>query len=71
MTTNVGVFDRALRLLVGLILIAAPLADFPVVWGSAMLGYVSMAVGAVLFVTGSLKFCPLYRVLGVSTCKTP
>lgn len=70
MTTNVGVFDRAFRLLVGLILIAAPIADFPVVWERATLGYLSMAVGAVLFVTGSLKFCPLYRVLGLTTCKS-
>lgn len=70
MNTNVGGVDRAFRLLVGLVLIAAPLADFPVVWESATLGYVSMAFGAVLFITGSLKFCPIYRVLGLSTCKT-
>lgn len=70
MTPNLGIFDRALRLFVGLILIVAPIIDFPSIWENASYGYVSMSIGAVLFVTGTLRFCPLYRVLGLSTCKT-
>ena len=70
MTTNLGNIDRALRLSVGLLLIGAPIVDVPPIWDNAWFGYVSMAVGAVLFVTGTVRFCPLYRVLGLSTCKT-
>jgi hypothetical protein len=38
-------------------------------WSSATLAYVSMALGAVLVVTAFFRFCPLYRLLGISTCK--
>lgn len=35
----------------------------------ATLAYVLMAVAIVLVVTSLVNFCPLYRVLGISTCK--
>jgi hypothetical protein len=69
MTANVGKIDRALRLLLGLVLFVAPLLSIPSMWSSAWLAYASMAVGAVLVVTAFVRFCPLYRVLGLSTCK--
>jgi hypothetical protein len=59
MTTNIGSIDRIIRILVGLVLIGLTLAGQIGVWGW---------LGIVLLGTGLLKTCPLYTVLGVSTC---
>jgi len=69
MTTNVGNTDRVIRLLLGLVLIAAPLMNMPAIWSEPVWAYASMAVGVVLAATSMLRFCPAYRVLGLSTCK--
>ena len=69
MTSNVGKIDRGLRLFLGLILIAAPLVNFPAIWSSSTWAFVAIAVGIVLATTSILRFCPIYRVLGLSTCR--
>jgi len=69
MTRNLGKTDRLIRFLVGLLLVVAPLANLPQIWGSTASGVLAMAVGAVLIVTTFVQFCPLYRVFGISTCK--
>jgi hypothetical protein len=60
MKMNVGTTDRVIRILLGLALIAWALTTGPV-W--AWIGVVPLA-------TGLFQFCPLYSVLGMSTCKT-
>ena len=64
---NVGGTDRVARLAAGSVLVLFALlcpfaaAQGPViVWGSGI-------VGAVLIVTGLVRVCPLYRMLGVCT----
>lgn len=69
MTANLGNPDRLIRTLLGLVLIAGPLLNLPPVWSSAVLAYGSIAVGLVLLLTSLFQFCPLYRILGLSTCK--
>jgi uncharacterized membrane protein HdeD (DUF308 family) len=69
MTVNTGRIDRVIRLLVGIVLIAAPLLNMPAIWSSATFAFGSMAVGTILVLTGIFQFCPLYRVFGISTCK--
>lgn len=69
MTANLGNLDRAIRAILGLVLIIAPLLNMPAIWSSAAMGYGSMAVGVVLVLTALVRFCPLYRILGISTCK--
>lgn len=69
MTSNVGTIDRAFRLLLGLALIIAPLTNLFGIWSGNMLAYGAMAVGAVLVATAFMRFCPLYRLVGVSSCK--
>ncbi|MEI6028997.1 MAG: DUF2892 domain-containing protein [Betaproteobacteria bacterium] len=59
MQTNVGGIDRILRAVIGLALIALTLAGTIGVWGW---------VGVVPLVTAALGFCPLYTVLGFSSC---
>jgi hypothetical protein len=69
MTANLGNFDRAVRVIIGLALFMAPLLNQPAIWSSAGLAYASMGIGIVLALTALVRFCPLYRVLGISSCK--
>ena len=59
MKTNVGGFDRILRIVFGLALIALTLTGTIGVWGW---------IGVVPVLTAALGFCPLYAVLGFDTC---
>lgn len=67
MTANVGSTDRIIRLVAAAV---ALLVAFLVVGASSTLGIVLIVVGLVLAVTAVVRFCPLYRVLGMSTCPT-
>ena len=69
MSANVGNMDRILRGILGLVLFFAPLLNTPAIWSNAALAYASMAVGIILVATALFRFCPLYRLLGMSTCK--
>lgn len=69
MTINLGNIDRAVRVILGLAFFIAPLMNVPDIWSSAGLAYTSMGVGVVLVLTALVRFCPLYRVFGISTCK--
>lgn len=60
MKFNVGGVDRALRILVGLALIVWALTTGPV-WAW---------IGVIPVITGIVRFCPVYPLLGISTCKT-
>ncbi len=55
---NIGNIDRAVRILVGLILVA--LAGFGQI---GIWGY----IGVILIATGMIAICPLYSLLGVRT----
>lgn len=69
MTANLGNLDRLVRAILGALLILAPLLNTPGIWSSATFAYGSMAVGLILIATAAFRFCPLYRLLGISTCK--
>lgn len=57
--TNVGGIDRLLRIILGLVLIALVFVgpQTPLGW-----------IGVVPLLTGLLRTCPLYSLLGVNTC---
>ena len=59
MKSNVGGIDRVLRIVVGLALIALTLTGVIGVWGW---------IGLVPLATAAMGFCPLYTVLGFSSC---
>ena len=61
MTINEGTLDRALRVILGVVLLSLVLIGPKTLWG---------LVGLVPLLTGAVGFCPLYRVLGMSTCST-
>lgn len=60
MNANIGTLDRSLQIAVGLILIALSLFGVIGWWG--WLGLLPLA-------TGFFRFCPAYRLLGISSCK--
>jgi Protein of unknown function (DUF2892) len=59
MKANVGGIDRVLRIVIGLALIALAVTGTIGAWGW---------VGVVPLATAALGFCPLYTVLGFSSC---
>lgn len=65
-TANVGTPDRIIRLVLGAALIALPFFGGTAVTGS-WLAWAAPIVGLVLAATAFLAFCPIYRVLGLST----
>lgn len=66
MTANVGSTDKVIRFALALAaVVGAYVAGFMTVAGILLL-----VVGAVLAVTAVTGFCPIYRMLGMSTCPT-
>ena len=63
MNTNMGPIDRAVRVVLGLILIAfaIPICVPATEWG--WIGW----IGIVPILTALVGFCPLYALLGIST----
>ncbi len=60
--TNLNTLDRMLRVLLGFALLEMA---FFWLFGGAQIG--AYLVGAILLGTAAIRFCPLYRLLGVST----
>lgn len=59
MKSNVGGIDKTLRIVAGLGLIGATVAGLLPAWGY---------IGIVPLVTGVIGWCPVYPLLGMSTC---
>ncbi len=70
MTTNVGTIDRLFRLVLGVILLVAPLISGLAMFNSTVAVVVSILAGLVLIATAVMKTCPLYTVFGIRTCKS-
>lgn len=60
MEKNIGNLDKTIRILVGLVLIALVFVGPQTVWGW---------LGVPVILIALFGWCPLYKVLGVSTCK--
>ena len=60
--TNEGTLDRTIRIVLGLGMLSLAL-----VGPKTPLGY----IGAVPLLTGLIGFCPIYKILGISTCPVP
>ncbi|MCC6912735.1 MAG: DUF2892 domain-containing protein [Rhodospirillaceae bacterium] len=64
MTKNIGTVDRILRIVVGLVLIAYAIPiGFPAT-GWNWTGW----IGLVPLLTAIVRICPLYSLLGLTTC---
>lgn len=64
MSVNVGLLDRLARITIGLVLIAYAI---PIGFGATGWNWVGW-IGVVPLLTGIFGICPLYSLLGVSTC---
>lgn len=66
MSRNVGNVDRALRALVGILALAGA---FVLGWFSGWMVWAAAVVGVIMLGTAAVGFCPLYRLIGLSTCR--
>lgn len=64
MKKNMGTADRAIRIIIALII--AGLYSGGVIEGT--LGIVLLVLAAVFVLTSLISFCPLYVPLGIKTC---
>ncbi len=58
-TKNVGSIDRIARIVLGIVLIALVFVGPQTPWGW---------IGVVPLLTGFMRTCPLYSLIGVNTC---
>jgi O-antigen ligase len=63
MKRNTGNIDRAIRAILGLILIALAATGTVGVWG-----WIGIVIGIVLLLTAIFSFCPAYAIFGMNTC---
>ena len=59
MKVNEGSADRVIRVVVGLAILSIVFVGPKSMWG---------LIGIIPLLTGVVGFCPLYKVLGLSTC---
>lgn len=59
MKVNVGMVDKVVRIIAGLVLIGLTLTGTIGAWGW---------IGVIPLVTGVMGWCPLYSIIGVNTC---
>lgn len=57
--TNVGTIDRALRIALGVVLLAMVFVGPRTGWGW---------IGLIPLATGFMRTCPLYSLFGINTC---
>lgn len=59
MKLNVGGMDRTIRIIIGVVLIALAATGTVGWWGW---------LGVIPLLTGIVRFCPAYGILGMNTC---
>lgn len=63
MQANIGNTERIARLIAGVVLVLLPfLFSFTTAWT-----WVSVIVGLVLIGTAAIRFCPVWKLLGICT----
>ena len=60
MKKNIGTTDMVIRFIVGLFLLSLIFWGPKTLWG---------LVGVIPILAGAIRFCPLYPLLGINTCK--
>ena len=65
MKLNVGTWDRALRVIAGVVLVA--LLAMGTLSINTGLGIVAAIAAAILIITGAISFCPAYGIFGLRT----
>ena len=60
---NVGMIDRVVRIILGIIFIAA----FALNWVAAPWSYLVALIGLIALLTGAIGTCPFYSLIGMNT----
>jgi len=66
MTTNMGKFDRTIRIVAAVVLLV--LAFGTGIAGVGILRWVLVAIAAIFLLTSVKGNCPLYSIFGLNTC---
>lgn len=66
MTKNMGVIDRTFRIIVALVIVTLFYKN--IITGT--LAYILLAFAVVFVLTSFIGFCPIYKLLGINSCKT-
>ena len=56
---NEGMLERVIRVILGTVLLSLTIVGPMTAWG---------LIGIVPIVTGLFGFCPIYKIIGLSTC---
>ena len=64
---NVGTPDRIIRLILGVLLVAAPFMLPLPIWAAGWPVWVSVTLGLVLAATATVGVCPIYAALRLNT----
>jgi hypothetical protein len=64
MQKNVGPVDKVIRLSIAAVIVILYYTEVV----SGVFGLILLGVGGISILTGFMKFCGLYRLLGISTC---
>jgi hypothetical protein len=64
MKKNMGSADRSIRLIIAFLLTILLINETI----SGTLGIIALIVSAIFTITSLISFCPLYPILGISTC---
>lgn len=67
MITNMGKIDRGLRLAIAVLLLFVAFGT--TMLGSGILFWIALIVAAVFTLTAFVGNCPLYRIVGLKTCR--
>lgn len=65
MKKNMGIGDRAIRLVITIVLVALYFSGSV----TGTLGLILLIGAAVFTLTSVISYCPLYTVLGINTCR--
>ena len=70
MTANVGTIDRLVRIIIGVILLGLPFLSGFAIFESTAATTIAVIAGIIMLATSAMRFCPLYRIFGLRTCRT-
>jgi hypothetical protein len=66
MKNNMGAIDKTIRIVIAAVIFVLYYFTDLI---PGTLGNILIVVGAILILTSIISFCPLYRLIGISTCK--
>ena len=69
MTRNIGIVDSLARQVLGLLLLVLPFVSTYSMFAGSTAKVVAVVAGLLLVGTSAVRFCPLYRLVGIKTCQ--